>query len=116
MCLALLVFAGSAAAQTERKDGRVFWKGEIDDKVQLVITGLSITSRTVSGRQLADGNHSFTARLPRDVVTVAVTKMEGRGDVAVVQQPSAENDFTAIVEITDEKGGSDDYLLDITWQ
>jgi hypothetical protein len=36
--------------------------------------------------------------------------------VAVVQQPSAENDFTAIVEITDEKGGSDDYLLDITWQ
>jgi len=116
VCLALLFLAGSAAAQAERKDGRVFWKGEVDGKIQLVITGLSITSRTISGRQLAEGNHSFTAPLPRDVVTVAVRKMEGRGDVAVVQQPSADNDFTAIVEITDERGDSDDYLLDITWQ
>ncbi len=111
----ILVFSVSVIAQAERKDGRVYWRGSVDDKVHLVIKGLTLEVKTVTGRAAAPGNHSFTARLPRVPVTVVGARVEGRGRIAVIQQPTAENDFTAIVEITDDRGGAGEYLLDISW-
>lgn len=118
--LAALLFAlfavSSAQAQTETTSGKVFWKGEVDNKVQLVIRGLTLDQRTVEGDEKPAGNHSFTAPLPQQAVTVGVNRREGRNKVSVIQQPTADNNFTAIVEIHDDDGGSRDYLLEIFWQ
>jgi len=111
----LLLLSVDAAAQESA--GKVFWRGMVDDKVQLVIRGDKLEQRNVSGQPQRDGNFSFTAVLPAQAVTVSVPRVEGRSKkVAVVQQPTAENEFTAIVEINDEGGGARDYLLEIAWR
>jgi hypothetical protein len=47
--------------------------------------------------------------------TIQVTKIAGRGTAVILQQPSAANDYTAIIEIYDEAGGADWHELDITY-
>ena len=117
--LVLLIAASAlsvAAQDTSSDQGRVFWKGSVDAKVQISITGTSLTEQTLGGRQMPTGNFSFTAALPNAAVTVRVNRKDGRGNVTVIQQPEASNNFTAIVEIDDSRGGDDEYLLDIYWQ
>lgn len=111
----ILVLLASAFAAPATTPGRVFWKGMVDDRVQLVIQHDKIETRTPSGKVFPDGVYSFTTPLPESAVTVSVTKVKGRGSAQVVQQPTAENDFTAIVEIKDEKGGAKEYQLEISW-
>jgi hypothetical protein len=47
---------------------------------------------------------------------VEVNKVRGRGDVTVVQRPSAQNNYTLIVEIDDRDSGSDVYDLQVNWR
>jgi hypothetical protein len=96
--------------------GRAFWRGTVDDKVQLVIKDQSLRVQTVSGRSHPEGTYSFTAALPTRKVTVDVNKQKGRGSVRVLQQPSRDNDFTTVIEIYDEGGGAKEYQLEIFWQ
>ena len=112
----LSAFMLSVRSQTQDIRGRVFWKGMVDAKIQLIIKGDKIETKTVGGQPYPDGTYSFTTPLPDDVVRVGVTKTEGRGLVAVDQQPTVDNDFTAIVEITDPKGGAKEYQLEIFWE
>lgn len=113
---AVSLFAVSAAAQDARQDGRVFWRGQVDNKVQLTIKGLTLEEKTVAGKEQPAGGYSFTAKLPDMAVTVSVAKPEGRGKVTVLQQPLPDNGYTAIIEIHDDKGGTGEYLLNISWQ
>ncbi|MDM7921398.1 MAG: hypothetical protein QUS14_03780 [Pyrinomonadaceae bacterium] len=106
----------SAFAQDAGNSGRVFWRGTVDGTVQLTIVGLSLEEKTIAGKPQAAGGYSFTARMPGEAIAVSVAKTEGRGNVTVVQQPSAENGFTAIIEIVDSKGGTGDYMLNISWK
>ena len=96
--------------------GRVFWKGMVDAKVQLIIKGDKIESKTLDGKAYPDGVYSFTTPLPDSPVKVGVNKTEGRGSIAVTQQPTEDNKYTAIVEITDPKKGAGEYQLEIFWQ
>lgn len=96
--------------------GRAFWRGMVDDVVQLEIRGRSIEVRTISGRAYPEGNYSFTLPLPTRGVTVGVEKKSGRGTVEVIQQPSRSNDFTTIIQIRDRDGGAREYQLEIFWQ
>lgn len=109
------VLVCAAAASGQIAPGKVFWRGMVDDKVQLVIKGLTVETKTVSGRAMEAGDFSFTAPLPRDNVKVSALRKDGRGTVAVVQQPDSSNDFTAIVEISDTRGGAADHLIEISW-
>lgn len=112
----LLIFFGVQAAAQDAS-GKVFWRGNVDDKLHLVIRGTTLEHRTVSGQAQPDGLFSFTAPLPQQTVTVTVPRFEGRSKkITVVQQPTAENQFTAIVEIVDEGSGARDYFLEIAWR
>ncbi|HEX8287574.1 MAG TPA: hypothetical protein VF556_06260 [Pyrinomonadaceae bacterium] len=96
--------------------GRVYWRGTVDDRVQLVIRDQNLRVQTISGRSYPDGNYNFTAALPSRRVSVDVNKQKGRGNVRVIQQPSRDNDFTTVVEITDEGNGAKEYELEIFWR
>ncbi len=45
----------------------------------------------------------------------AVNKVDGRDSVNIVQQPSAGNNYTLIVDFSDTDPGADDYIADITY-
>ena len=112
-----LFAVSSVQAQTESASGKVFWRGSVDNKVQLTIKGDVIEQKTVEGAEKPNGTFSFTSPLPEQAVTVQVSRKEGRSKkVKVIQQPNADNDFTAIVEIHDDGGGARDYVLEISWQ
>lgn len=96
--------------------GRVYWRGTVDDRIQLVIRDRQIETRTVAGRAYPEGTFSFTAALPQRDASVGITKMQGRGNVRVLQQPSSANNYTAIIEIADSDGGAREYRLDIFWR
>lgn len=96
--------------------GRVFWRGMVDAKVNLIIQGNSLRINTLDGTPYGEGTSSFTASLPRRNVTVGVTKTKGRGDARVIQQPTRDNNYTTIIEITDSGGGAKEYQVEIFWQ
>lgn len=104
-------------AQSENALGKVFWKGTVDNKVHLVIKGGSLEHKTIEGQEKPDGVFAFTAPLPDESVTVEVLRRSGRSKkVKVIQQPAANNDFTAIIEIHDDGGGAKEYQLEIFWR
>lgn len=98
------------------RSGRAFWRGMVDDVVQLEIRGRSIDARAISGRAYNNGTFSFTSALPTRNVSVGVDKKKGRGNVEVIQQPNRSNDYTTIIEIRDRDGGAREYQLEIYWQ
>ncbi|HXT68612.1 MAG TPA: peptidase inhibitor family I36 protein [Vicinamibacterales bacterium] len=100
----------------EMASGRMEWRGRVDDRIHLVIKGRSVEQRTISGTALAEGRATFTSGLPNEAVRVSVETLAGRGQVRVVQQPARTNDFTAIIEIFDDRGGAQEYRLEVTWR
>jgi hypothetical protein len=114
---AFLLVSPSQAQEAVSNSGKVYWYGSVDNKIHLTIRGLTVEQKAVEGNATDSGRYSFTAPLPETGVTVKVTKIEGRSNkITVVQQPSAGNDFTAIIEVHDDGGGSRDYFLEISWQ
>jgi len=60
---------------------------------------------------------SFESALPGAAVSeMELEKTGGRGDVVLLQRPSRANEFTAIVQITDDRDGSDQYGFRLTWR
>lgn len=98
-----------------RTSGRVRWRGTVDDNVQLVIRDDQIEVRTIGGSVYENGTYNFTSPLPRRRLSVSVNKISGRGEVRVLQQPSRDNDYTAVVEIRDPKGEARDYEIEVSW-
>jgi len=99
-----------------RTTGRLHWQGTVDDNVQLVIRDDHVEVRTLGGSEYNDANYNFTSPLPRRRgVNITVNKLNGRGDVRVLQQPSRDNDYTAVVEIRDTKGGAKQYDIEVVW-
>ncbi len=96
--------------------GRVRWRGTVDDNVQLVIRDDRMEVRTIGGSVYENGTYNFTSPLPRRRgLTVVATKINGRGEVRVLQQPSRDNDYTAVVEIRDPKGEAREYEIEVSW-
>ena len=64
---------------------------------------------------IRNANYSLPQPLPRSNVQVQLNKIRGRGNVELVEQPSAYNDFTATVLIEDPDPGADEYDFELTW-
>ncbi len=99
----------------DRITGRMRWRGRVDDQVDLLVQGGSVSARVLTGGQVQTASANFTSSLPTHPVNVEVNKLRGRGEVQVIQQPSRDNGFTAVIRIRDQKGGADDYELEVVW-
>ena len=90
------------------------WRGRVDDDVRILVKGGSAQVETIGGTPYYDAVSNFTASLPRRT-NVTVTKRRGRGEIFVEQQPSRNNDYTAVIRIRDPRGGADTYEFDLSW-
>jgi len=106
---------GGQYPDTGNRSGRMTWRGRVDDDVRIRIRGGSADVETIGGSPYYDAQPNFFNSLPNRRVTVRLTEKRGRGEVFVEQQPTRENDFTAIVRINDPKGGASDYAFTIEW-
>jgi len=96
--------------------GILTWSGRVDSRVNIIMQGGTIRTETLAGRNLGQGSRSMNGILPRRKAIVSVNKLDGRGTVRVIQQPSRINKFTAIVQVRDSRGGADNYRVQINWR
>lgn len=106
---------GGQVPDNPGRGGRMTWKGRVDDDVRVKIRGGTAEVETLGGTPYYDGQPNFQSSLPYRRVNVRVNKKRGRGEIYIEQQPSRENDFTAIVRIKDSRGGASEYEFELVW-
>ncbi len=100
----------------DRIDGLFRWEGRVDIGADIEIRGDSHLVRDDGGQGTQEFKARFESSLPSDNVQVAVKKVDGRGKVDLIEAPTAANDYTAVVRVEDDKGGSDIYVFEIRWR
>lgn len=96
--------------------GSATWEGSVDDRANVIIRGSQITTRNISGNGITTRSQNVYGSLPRGRQTIVqVSKREGRGTVRVLQQPNRANNYSAVIQIYDSRGGRDNYRIDVTW-
>jgi hypothetical protein len=106
---------GGQYPDSSGRGGRMTWRGRVDDDVRIKIRGGSADVETLGGTPYYDSQPNFENSLPNRRVTVRLTDKRGRGEIFIEQQPSRENDFTAVVRIRDTKGGASEYSFTLEW-
>ena len=80
-----------------------------------MISGNTVQTQDASGSGVFVTSSNITGYLARRPGTVSVNKQKGRGSVIVLQQPTAENGYVAIVQITDTERSTGDYEIEVSW-
>ena len=106
---------GNDYPDTGNRSGRMTWRGRVDDDVRIRIRGGSADVETIGGSPYYDAQPNFSNSLPNRRVTVRLTENRGRGEIFIEQQPTRDNDFTAVVRIKDPRGGASDYAFTLEW-
>ena len=91
--------------------GTAYWNGRVDDRVNIIIRGNTIYAENVSGNQTTTSSQNDRFFAPSRDEYNCSTKDNGRGSVSIIQQPNRSNNFTAIIQIYDPKGGARDYKI-----
>ena len=96
------------------------WSGMVDANADVSWQRGSVVQRAVGGNALRDVNSSVSGNMNRGQMRqggqATVSVREGRGQVAIVQQPSAANGYTTIVRIRDPQSGYGRYDFDVALQ
>jgi hypothetical protein len=99
----------------DRGGGHFRWQGRVDGTDYVRIRGGSVTIRHVEARNVIDASYDLPSPLPRNPGNLQLNKLRGRGRVELVEQPSAANNYTAVVLIEDPQSGDDFYEFELTW-
>jgi len=86
------------------------WSGRVDREVRLTMRG-SQASNTYENSIQSRARFRVSSALPAQDGTLRIVREAGRGDVSVIQQPTADNGYTAIIQISDNEGGADNYRI-----
>lgn len=85
------------------------WTGRVDREVLIVVRGRDVSTR---GFDASLPNRArVRSALPRTNANVIAELNDGRGDVDVIEQPSARNGYSAVLRVRDPRGGADNYRL-----
>lgn len=107
------VLAASSAAAQDRV--LLKWTGRVDKEVQITIRDTTISTSIVGGQPVKMTYFDVKDRLPKRDGTVRVELNAGRGDVDVLQQPSAGNDYASIIRIRDKDTGVHSFDITVYW-
>lgn len=104
---ALLVLPMQLSAQ----ETQLFtWNGRVDRQVRLTMQGSNTSASAVRGNEYS-GRFRVGSALPQQEGTVRVVTSGGRGDVSVIQQPSASNNYSTVIRVADRSSGADRYQV-----
>jgi hypothetical protein len=92
------------------------WTGLVDHEVQITLRGRTATTSLLGPGETGRNRANVTNTMPRTEGEVTVRVLNGRGAVDVIQQPSAANNYTTIIRISDNVSGADRYRINAYWQ
>ncbi len=105
----------ASAAQESYSAGRVTWRGRVDGTVSIRVSGEDVESADETASGMSQVSVDMTGYLASRQGNVRINKKSGRGSVSIIEQPSAQNDFTAVIRIFDPERSDDFYEVDIEW-
>jgi hypothetical protein len=88
----------------------------VDDEAEVDLRGREVRIRTLTGQPARDDGSECTQPLPANVTRFEFRGIDGRGEVRLVQEPDARNNWTAVVNIRDRKGGGEGYTYRLRWE
>jgi hypothetical protein len=94
--------------------GEMTWSGTVDQETLVVVDRRRAVARTVRGQPVAGDRASFSSSMPRNAM-VQLADVQGRGRVELVEQPSRNNGYAAVVRITDSQSGAGNYAFRLVW-
>ncbi len=120
---ASLLFAGMllgadaqpAVAQNGNSRPLFEWSGRVDREVQLTMRGRNVWTRAYGQMDQPLPGPDIMTALPQNDGVVRVLLEHGLGEVQVVQQPTSENDYTAIVRIRDRSNSGEPNRITVSW-
>jgi hypothetical protein len=93
------------------------WSGSVDGELEIRLRGQQVTYNTVNGGAPREVRLDNGGRgLPQREASVRLANAQGRGNISVVQQPSAYNGYTTIIRVRDPQGGYGYYDFDLAWR
>jgi len=97
--------------------GRGFlWTGKVDGRVRVAVQGGASFSEVLEGAPIVGQQGQMFRPLPaRSDVAPVIRKLQGRGQVAIVESPSEKNNYRLVFEIDDPEPGADDYEVELDW-
>jgi hypothetical protein len=108
--------AGAEVTDGSRVGGVLNWSGNVDDTIIVYVHRHDVRVETVHGKDPNGIGVQFTGRVGEAPGYVHLRAWNGRGDVRIVQQPTAANDFTAAVRIYDPQPGQSWYTFTLVWR
>jgi len=103
--------------QSQQNQQELFeWNGAVDREIQIVMRGNQVRTDRLSQSEPGNQRLRTMAALPRQEGQVVVQLESGRGQVDVIQQPTAQNGYSTVIRIRDPRSGSDRYRLAAYWQ
>jgi hypothetical protein len=89
---------------------------QVDGEVFLYVKGKDLSYLWLSGGPLEDKGTNYTQAIPNAVFnSFNMTKIAGKGNVDLYEEPSAKNEYRAVIRVTDKGRGSDLYHIRLTW-
>ncbi|MEP6832443.1 MAG: hypothetical protein ABJB74_03575 [Gemmatimonas sp.] len=110
-----LFTAPFASAQAVERN-LLTWSGRVDREVTIEIRGRDVATHGSGLDASWSPRVTVTQLLPREPGVVRAIMQNGRGDVEVLENPSARNNYTALVRIRDTRSGADDYRVVLTYE
>ena len=90
---------------------------EIDNEVKITIRRDQVLIRTVSGEDARDDGSDCNVPLPdRDVRNFAVQPVDNRGEMRILERPSARNDYALVLRVVDAAAGFGRYHFRLSWE
>lgn len=91
------------------------WSGDVDDDLVITLGPNELNYHTRSGRDPTMVESTLNG-IPEGTSGIWISEREGRDPVVVIQQPSADNGYTAKLRIHDVERGSSHYSFDVLWR
>lgn len=99
------------------REGRCEIRVWVDNRAEVRMRGDTIFVRTMEGSKGRDEGSSCSQPIPYNGVRgFQIHQTAGRNTVALAQEPSRANNYTALIAIDDPQGGGDNYAFEVTWQ
>jgi len=96
--------------------GHFQWQGIVDGSDNIRLRGSYVDMTHLTSGQVQQATYQLSAPLPLRPVQVSLRKVRGRGQVRLLEQPTASNNYTAVVQVNDEgESGNAWYEFTLDW-
>jgi len=92
------------------------WQGLVDKEVRIQLSNNRAYVQPVGNREVRNNNGQFLAGMPQQDGILRVQRIEGRGDIDVIQQPTAANGYSATLRVRDPSSGAANYRIVAVWE